>query len=428
MKHALRQLLKSPGYTALAVGALALGIGANTVLFSRCHQRTLFIQPLGFAQPEQLVHAWSGIPKNKLKQTNVSWPRFQAWRDHQQAFSALTAQSFTGFTLSGRGDPENLQAMRVSANFFPQTLGLQPVLGRGFTAEEDRPGGANVVLLSHAGFWQRRFGGKADILGQSLTLDGASFTVVGVLPATLGFPFAQTDVWAPRVFEQDGLPVDIIQRGTGYLISLARLKPGITRAQAEEQLHVIDAGYGAANPEKVDSKASLQVASFHEDLLVGKQRPMFLTLLAAVGCVLLVACANVANLLLARFTARRKEIAIRTALGASRRRIVAQFLTESILTAALAGVLGVVLASWGLDVLARVAANFIPRVAEISLDLRVLGFALALSLLTRTRARVGARAASLARRSERIVEGCLARFHRRTAGRAFPRRPAASAK
>ena len=377
MKHALRQLLKSPGYTALAVGALALGIGANTVLFSAIN--TLFLRPLGYAQPEQLTHVWGSFPERGLDQANVSWPRYSAWRAQQEVFTEFAAQTFTGFTLTGRGDPENLPAARVTANFFP-ALGVQPMLGRGFSAEDDRPGGANVILLSH-GFWQRRFGGKPDILGQPLTLNGTPFTVIGVLPPSVGFPFAQNQVWAPRVFEPEGLPPDLVQRGTGYLTLLARLKSGVTLPQAEQQLHVVDQRYAAANPEKVDAKAGVHVVSFHEDL-VGGQRPMFLTLLAAVGCVLLIACANVANLLLARFTARRKEIAIRTALGATRGRIVGQFLLESVLTAALAGVIGILLAVWGLDVLARVGENFIPRAAELALDTRVLGFAVALSLLT----------------------------------------------
>ena len=377
VKHALRQLRKSPGYTALAVGALALGIGANTVLFSAIN--TLFLRALPYSHPEQLVRVWGSFPERGLEQANLSWPRFQALRDGQQDFSSFAAQSFTGFTLTGRGDPEQLAAVRVTANFFP-TLGVQPQLGRMFAPAEDQPGGASVVLLSH-GFWQRRFGGDPGVVGQTLTLDGAPHTVIGVLPRSLGFPWAQVQVWAPRVFDQEGLPADLIQRGTGYLLVLGRLKPGGTIAPAQAQLRGVSKAYGAANPEKVDSNAGLSALSLHEDL-VGGQRPMFLTLLAAVGCVLLVACANVANLLLARFTGRRKEIAIRTALGATRGRIIGQFLTESVLTTAVAGALGVVLAVWGLDVLARVGENFIPRAAELSLDGRVLGFALALSLLT----------------------------------------------
>jgi predicted permease len=282
-------------------------------------------------------------------------------------------------TLTGRGDPENLNGIRVTENFF-RTLGVQPQFGRVFNPDEDRPGGANVAVLTHS-FWQKRFGGDQNILGQAVTLNGASFTIIGVLPPTLKFPFIQTHIFLPRVFEQEGLPPEIIQRGTGYLTILGRLKPEVTRAQADEQMRVIDRRYQAANPDKVDAKAGISVVSFHEDL-VGRQRPMLLTLFAAVGCVLLVACANVANLLLARFTSRRKEIAIRTALGATRARIVFQFLTESVLTAAIAGVLGVLIAIWGLDLLKKVAEDFVPRIREISLDLSVLGFAVALSLVT----------------------------------------------
>ena len=378
LRYALRQLVKQPGFTILAVVALALGIGANTVLFSAIN--TIFFRPLAYPKPDQLVRVWGSFPEAQgLERANISWPRFTAWREQQQCFTDFAAQAFTGFTMTGRGEPENILGIRVTANFF-STLGVEPVLGRSFAAEDDRPGGPNIILLSHA-FWQKRFGGDTAIVGRAITLDGKPFTVIGVLPPILRFPFVQNQVWLPRVFEEEGLPPDIIQRGTGYLLTLGRLEPGVTAKQADEQLHVIDRRYAMANPEKVDSKAGLSVISMQEDL-VGRQRPMLMTLFAAVGCVLLVACANVANLLLARFTARRKEVAVRTALGATRSRIVCQFLAESVLTAGIAGLLGILIATWGLDLLKKVAEDFLPRVLEISLDWRVLGFAVGLSLVT----------------------------------------------
>ncbi|HEX4641029.1 MAG TPA: ABC transporter permease, partial [Chthoniobacterales bacterium] len=218
-------------------------------------------------------------------------------------------------------------------------------------------------------------------LGQSITLNGTPFTIIGVMSPSLKFPFIQTHVFLPRVFEQEGLPPDIIERGTGYLTILARMKPDVALKQAEDQMRVVDRRYQTSQPDKVDAKAGMSVVSLHEDL-VGRQRPMLLTLFAAVGCVLLVGCANVANLLLARFIGRRKEIAIRTALGATRARIIFQFLAESVLTAAIAGVLGVVLSVWGLDLLKKVVENFLPRSREISLDVNVLLFAVGLSLIT----------------------------------------------
>src|SRR3954462_15581865 len=376
-RYALRQLLRQPGFTIIAVVALALGIGANTVLFSAVN--TLFLRPLSYPEPQQLVRVWGSFPERGLDRANVSWPRTQAWRDQQQSFTEFSAQSFTGFTLTGRGDPENLNGVRVTENFF-RALGVQPLLGRVFNPDEDRPGGANVAGLSHT-FWQKQFGGDQSILGQTLTLNGKPFTVIGITPPSLKFPFQQQHLFIPRVFEQEGLPPEIVERGTGFLTILGRMKPGVTRAQAEEQMRIIDRRYQTANPEKVDAKAGISVVSYHEDL-VGPQRPMLLTLFAAVGCVLLVGCANVANLLLARFTARRKEIAIRTALGATRARIIFQFMVESVLTAVIAGVLGVLLSIWGLDLLKKLVEDFLPRIREVSLDVNVLLFAVGLSLIT----------------------------------------------
>ncbi|HVU17019.1 MAG TPA: ABC transporter permease [Candidatus Didemnitutus sp.] len=375
--QAFRQLRKSPGFTILAVVALALGLGANTAIFSAIN--TLFLRPLAFPESQRLVRVWGSFPDRGMEQTVLSFPRFEALRDGQKVFSDFAAEAFTNFTLTGRGDPEQLQAQRVSQSFFP-LLGVQPAIGRGFLPEEDVPGGRAVVLLSHA-FWQKRFGGDPSIVGQTLTLNGMPHTVVGVLPATLGFPFNQTQVWAARVFDVEGLSVDLIHRGTGYLQVIGRLKPGVSLAAADAEIKNLGKQYGLTNTGKVDAKAGIYAVLFQDDL-VRQQRPMFLALLGAVGLVLLIACANVANLLLVRFTGRRKEIAVRLALGATRSRVIAQFVTESLLTTSLAGVLGVVLAEWCVASLSRIGAEFIPRAAELSLDGTVFGFAVGLSLLT----------------------------------------------
>src|ERR1044072_5250534 len=225
LRYAFRQLLRQPGFTILAVVALALGIVANTVLFSAII--TLFLRPLSYPEPKQLARVWGSFPERGVDRANVSWPRFQAWRDGQQSFTEFSAQSFTGFTMTGRGDPQNLNGVRVTENFF-RALGVQPLFGRVFTPEEDKPGGANVAILTHT-FWQKQFGGDQSILGKAVTLNGVPFTVIGILSPALKFPFIQTHIFIPRVFAQDGLPPDIIERGTGYLTILARLKPGVTK-------------------------------------------------------------------------------------------------------------------------------------------------------------------------------------------------------
>jgi predicted permease len=377
LRYATRQLLKHPGFTLIALLTLALGIGANVAIFSAIN--TLFFRPLSLQEPARLVRVWGAFADRGLDQSNFSYPRFEYIRDQMTVFTDLSAQSFTGFTITGRGDPTQEQASRVSANFFT-TLGVQPQLGRGFLPEEDKAGGANVVLITDD-YWQKNYNRSRDVIGQGLTLDNRAYTIVGVLPASFQFPFGRTPLWTTRPFEQEGVTPDLLQRGTGFLLITGRLKPGVTLAQVNDQLKVVSSRYGLANPEKVDSNAGI-FARFFQDDLVGNQRPTFLVLLAAVGVVLLIACANVANLFLVRLTARRKEIAVRAALGATRASIIRQFLTESTLLAVVAGVLGSILAVWAVSSLARAAENLLPRATEISIDLPVLGGALLLSVLT----------------------------------------------
>lgn len=377
LKLAFRQLFKHPGFTLIALLTLALGIGANVAIFSAIN--TLFFRPLSFQEPARLVRVWGAFADRGLDQANLSYPRFEYFRDQMSVFTDLSAQSFTGFTITGQGDPRQEQAARVSANFFT-TLGVTPQVGRAFLPEEDRPGGANVVLITD-GYWQQHYNRDPGIIGRGLTLDNRAYTIIGVLPASFQFPYGGTNLWTTRPFEQEGLPYDLMQRGSGYLLVTGRLKPGVTLDQVNEQLKVVTARYGAANPDKVDSNAGI-FARFFQDDLVGNQRPTFFVLLAAVGVVLLIACANVANLFLVRLAARRKEIAVRAALGATRAGIIRQFLTESTLLAVIAGLLGSLLAVWAVAALSRAAANLLPRAGEISIDLPVLGFALVLSVLT----------------------------------------------
>jgi predicted permease len=376
-RFASRQLVKHPGFTLIALLTLALGIGANVAIFSAIN--TLFFRPLSFAEPARLVRVWGAFVDRGLDQANFSYPRFEYMRDQMTVFTELSAQSFTGFTVTGRGDPGQEQAGRVSANFFT-TLGVHPQLGRTFLPEEDKAGGANVVLITD-GYWQKHYNRDPGVIGRGLTLDNRAYTIIGVLPASYRFPFGDTALWTTRPFEQEGLPYDLMQRGSGYLLVTGRLKPGVTLAEVNGQLKVASARYSAANPEKVDANAGI-FARFFQDDLVGNQRPTFVVLLAAVGVVLLIACANVANLFLVRLTARRKEIAIRAALGATRRGIIRQFLAESTLLSVIAGALGSLLAVWAVGTLSRVAADLLPRAREITIDLPVLGFALVLSVLT----------------------------------------------
>jgi predicted permease len=378
LRYAVRQLLKSPGFTAVAVVGLALGIGANVALFSVVN--SVFLRPLPYNQPDRLVRLSSTHEAQQLRRVGFSYPRFQEVDARQQVFSDLALSGFNAFTWTGRGDPEQLIGLQASAALLP-TLGLQPALGRNFSADEDRPGGEPVVLVGHE-LWQQRFNGDPGILGQAITLDGRPYTIIGVLPAAAtAFPLNQVQIWVPRPSELPFLVPAQLNNGGYFFQTIARLRPGVSVQQAREAMNVIAAGYRAAHPANVDAQSDIEVIPLLDDA-VGDERQSYLLLFGAVGCVLLIACANIANLLLARFAGRRREIAARFALGAERRDVVRQLVTESLLVAGLGGVLGVVLAQWTVRSLVAFGADLIPRALEIAIDPLALAFALVVTLLT----------------------------------------------
>ncbi|HLP26086.1 MAG TPA: ABC transporter permease [Acidobacteriota bacterium] len=377
-RYAWRQLAKSPGFTFTAVLALALGIGANIALFSVIN--SVLLRPLPYREPDQLVRLSSTNEQQNFTRVGFSYTRYLAVQGGQQVFSDLAFSVANGFTITGRGDPQQVFGTHITANFLP-TLGVQPLLGRNFNADEDRPGGEPVVMLSHS-FWQRQFNADPSVLGQSLTLDGQPHTIVGVLPAAMSaFPFNQQQVWVPRPAEVPFLVPSQLNGGGFFFQAIARLKPGVSLRQAQENMDVLAAGYRVTNPKNVDAPSRIELVPLLEDA-VGDQRRTYLLLFGAVGCVLLIACANVANLLLARFIGRRKEIALRFALGARRAQVVRQLVIESLLVALAGGFFGVLLAQWSLGALVSLGGDLIPRVHEIALDPLALGFAVVVALAT----------------------------------------------
>ena len=378
IRMAIRSLWLTPAFSLVAILALGLGIGANTAIYSLV--QAIFLRPLPYAEPQTLVQITSTIAERNFNQIGFSWPRYEMVKERQTAFDEMAISAQTGFTLTGEGDPEQLGGMQISHNYF-SLLGVAPMLGRDFLPSEDRPGAEKVAILSH-GLWQRKFGGAENAIGQSISLDGQPHNVIGVMPAAVSsFPLNQMDVYTARPTEVSYLVQQQIDGGGFFFGLLARLKPDVSIDEANKQLEVIAAGYAQAYPTNVDAEASADV-NYMLDLLIGDQRQTYGLLFAAVGCVLLIACANVANLVLARYAGRRKQIAIRFALGAKRKHVIGELVTENVVLALLGGALGLILAAVSVGVIVRLGENFIPRAAEVSLDPMVVLFTLGVSLLT----------------------------------------------
>src|SRR6266576_1887612 len=372
LRYGLRMLAKNPGFTIVAVIALALGIGANSAIFSVVN--TVLLRPLPYKNPERLVMVWEENSKQGFPRDTPSPANFIDWRDQNHVFESMAAIVEASFNLTGAGDPERIDGHGVSAGLF-SLLGVEPQLGRAFRPEEDKPGGSHVVIISY-GLWQRRFGSDPGIIGNPINLNGKSFIVVGVMPRTFQFPTRKDQLWVPLAFDAK----EAGQRGSHYLEVLARIKPGVTLQQAQAEMTTIATRLQQQYPETNTSIGAV-VTPLHEHV-VGDIKPALLVLLGAVAFVLLIACANVANLLLARAAVRQKEIALRLALGAGRARLIRQFLTESVLLAALGGGIGLLLAVVGLSVLKRFIPPNISQAQAITIDAKVLIFTVLVSLVT----------------------------------------------
>ncbi len=372
-------LAKSPAFSLIAILTLALGIGANTAIFSVVNG--VLLNPLPFNNPDQLVSMFQQMPN--FKNGSISYPNFTDWRRMNTTFAGMAAYRSTGFNLSGNGEPERLHGEMISAGFF-EILGVNPIIGRTFTADEDRIG-ANPTVMITEGLWQRKFGGRKDIVGQRMILDDVGRTIIGVVPSSFHLRIQNFQRGGPmnEVYVPVGEynePKFYAERGAGWgLDAIGRLKPGVTLQQAREDMERVSRDLTAAYPD-VNSGKKANLLSL-KDEMVGNLGPILFVLLGAVAFVLLISCVNVANLLLARSTARQNEFAIRIALGAGQHRVIRQLLTESMLLSLIGGALGLVVAKFGTTAALAAVPRTLPRAEDIGLDLRVLLFTFVLSIL-----------------------------------------------
>ena len=374
LRYALRTLRKTPGFTFFAVLTLALGVGAASTIFSVVD--TVLLSPLPYRDPGSIVAVYEANARDGLTDFPVAPANFIDWQRDNRVFSAMGASRRNGsLNLTVKGaDPERLLGAQVTAGYFT-ALGVAPQLGRAFTAEEDTPGGARVVVLSDA-LWRRRFSADPTIVGQTITLSNEPYTVVGVAPASMRLPSDQTELWLPMAFSAE----EAANRGGHSMNVVARLKPGVTLAQARTEMSAIAQRIATAYPAD-QTGFTTTVRSLSDDIVGDARTPLFV-LAGAVGFVLLICCVNVANLMLARATGRQKEIAIRSAIGAGRKHIVRQLLAESLVLAVLGGATGLLLSTWGVELLVALGPRELPRLNELAVNGRVAAFAVAVSMLT----------------------------------------------